>query len=133
MEQIDGVCLAFSIVPNEFNNTNLELFIKGLVLSILNTQCPVAIVNLSSHGFLETIRLLSLMYNKNGEGSKMLEKLQIYICGQEIGEEMLFCGDKLSENASRLQRTAMSQGTMSEYWEIANSLMMRQHKNFLET
>lgn len=122
----DAKCLVFDFSrQNAPKGADLELFMKGLLTGLLNNSHPVAIIGLDSHHFLEAIRLVSLLYNKNGESATSLDDLQIYLCGQEIGEEMLFFGSQMSDNAGRLQRAAMTQGMMSEYWEIANSLLKR--------
>ena len=114
-----------------YQNYKLELLIKGLLLFLFSCdeKPPVAIFNLSSHDLLEITRIIALFYNKQGKSTSSMKNMQIYLKGNEIGEEILFAGEDLNWNAGRMQRIAMTRGLMFDYWAIAQMLMRRSNNN----
>ena len=86
---------------------------------------PAAIINLSSHALLEASRLIALFYDKEGLSTDKMERIQIFLQGLDVGEEILFAGSNLNRNADRLKRIAMTRGIMFDYWQIANILIRR--------
>lgn len=109
-------------------NYAIELLLKGLFIFILSdtqNNIPISIINLNSHALLEASRIVALFYGKSGEAVKSMENTQIYMRGNDIGEEILFSGNNLNRNADRLRRVAMTRGLMFEYWQIAQMLMQR--------
>lgn len=117
-----------------YKNYKLELLIKGLLLFLFSCdeKPPVAIFNLSSHDLLEITRIIALFYNKQGKSTSNMKNMQIYLKGNEIGEEILFAGEDLNWNAGRMQRIAMTRGLMFDYWAIAQMLMRRSNNNHNE-
>lgn len=113
-------------------NCRIELLIKGLLLFLFNLIeghseliPPVAIVNMTSHHLLEASRIIALFYNKQGEATEKFRKIQIYLKGKEVGEEIIFAGDNLNQNAWRMRKIAMTRGIMFDYWAVAQILMRR--------
>lgn len=114
---------------NSLDNTAnyaVELLLKGILIFLLSPfNIPVSIINLHSHALLEASRIVALFYGKNGVAISKMEKIQIYMNGNEVGEEILFVGNNLNQNADRLRRIAMTRGIMFEYWQVAQTLMQR--------
>lgn len=113
---------------NESANYVTELIVKGIMLFLLRNggvPHPIAMVNLPSHTLLEICRIIALFYDKNGQASNSMRNVQIYLKGNDVGEEILFCGNNINKSADRLRRIAMTRGIMFDYWQVAHMLMCR--------
>jgi len=107
-----------------------ETVIKGLLLFLLQLSegpiPPVAIMDLQPHVLLELTRTIALLYDKRGDTTDAMKKIQIYLRGKSLGDEILFAGSNLSQTADRIRRLALTRGNSAEYTKIAQALLRRE-------
>ena len=104
-----------------------EVLTKSALLFLLRQESPqpFAIVGLTPHSLLEVTRIIALFYDKEGETTDEMKKIQIYLKGENIGEEILFAGSNINQTADRITRLALTRGSSAEYISIAQSLLIR--------
>lgn len=110
---------------------NIECLVKGLILYIFklkekNSQIKlmIALRYCMPHQIINIVRILSVFYGKQGENIKM-ENVQIYIRGNEIGEEVLFYGKDLQEVRNNISKSACMRGTMFDNLQTINLILRR--------
>lgn len=112
------------------SDVSAETVIKGLLVFLLQLSegpiPPVAIMDLQPHVLLELTRIISLLYDKRGETTEAMKKIQIYLRGKSLGDEILFAGSNLSQTADRIRRLALTRGNSAEYTKIAQALLKRE-------
>lgn len=142
----DGACLLVihldEIIESASQNNlhlNKEIITKGLLLFLLEQssqegEMPIfaTIVNLSPYALLEITRVISLFYDKRGETTDNMKKIQIFLRGKSLGDEILFAGSNISQTADRITRLALTRGNSSEYITIAQSLLNRSDDSMQE-
>ena len=104
-----------------------ETIIKGVLLFLLKQKevLPVTIIGLTPEVLLEITRIIALFYDKRGDTTETMEKIQIYLRGTSLGDEILFAGSNINQTADRITRLALTRGNSSEYITIAQSLLNR--------
>lgn len=120
------------IDASKFDNLNVEVLIKGVlgfaISHVKNNDriefLPIAIVNLTSHQLLESVRIISLFYNKNGISSNM-KLVQIYLKGKNVGEDLLLAGDNISSISNNMMKMAMVRGNMFDCISIVKTILRR--------
>lgn len=103
-----------------------EIMMKSLLGAWLKADFkpPVIFLGLNTYQILEFVRLLALFYDRRGE-NKAFKSLQFFLRGEKIGEEIIIAGDDLKKIAYYMQKTAMTNGLMHDFWQIADRLIGR--------
>lgn len=129
-------------ISKEVNNDNLividmdtvcylEGIVKGVLLYLFSEECQsqkesiyIAFINCKTYQIIEIVRLISLSYDKMGRNSRM-EKVQIFIRGKEIGEEILFYGNTLSDVGKNIMKLACMRGILYDNYQTVDVLLNR--------
>lgn len=116
------------------SDVTAETVIKGLLLYLLQRSegavPPVAITGLEPHVLLELTRIIALFYDKRGDTTEAMKKIQIYLRGNSLGDEILFAGSNLGQTADRIRRLALTRGNAAEYTKIAQALLRREKEGY---
>lgn len=109
----------------------LEGIVKGVLSYLFSEECQnqkesifIAFINCRTYQIIEIVRLISLSYDKVGINRKM-EKVQIYIRGKEIGEEILFYGNTLSDVGKNIMKLACMRGILYDNYQTVDALLNR--------
>lgn len=123
----DAQILCFDV--KSFKST--ECLIKALLLYIFEkkakcteNQMLIALLNSRTYQIINIARILALYYNKQGRNIKM-KKVQIYIRGVNVGEEILFYGENLTEVKNNIAKSACMRGTMFDSLVTVNKVLER--------
>lgn len=119
------------IVVNMNNVSNLEGIVKGIMLYLFREKekkpqkkIYIAFVNCKTYQIVEIVRLVSLSYDKVGRNSKM-KNVQIYIRGKNIGEEIIFFGNTLTEVGNNIMKLACMRGALFDNSQAVYTLLKR--------
>lgn len=109
----------------------LEGVVKGILLYLFQEKeknkekkIEIAFINCKSYQIVEIVRLISLSYDKAGTNDKM-QKVQIYIRGKNIGEEIIFFGNTLTEVGNNIMKLACMRGVLYDNFQAVNTLLKR--------
>lgn len=109
----------------------LEGIVKGVLLYLFSEECQnqeecifIAFINCKTYQIIEIVRLISLSYDKAGINNRM-EKVQIFIRGKEIGEEILFYGNSLSDVGKNIMKLACMRGILYDNYQAVDALLNR--------
>lgn len=109
----------------------LEGIVKGVLLYLFSEGCQnqkesiyIAFINCRAYQIIEIVRLISLSYDKAGINRRM-EKVQIFIRGKEIGEEILFYGNTLSDVGKNIMKIACMRGILYDNYQTVDALLNR--------
>lgn len=126
----DAQILCFDV--RSFKST--ECLIKALLLYIFEKkakctedQLLVALLNSRTYQIINIARILALYYNKQGKNIKM-KNVQIYIRGINVGEEILFYGENLTEVKNNIAKCACMRGTMFDSLLTVNKVLERREE-----
>lgn len=115
---------------------SLEDFVKGLLLFIFkfkekkdnfNNQLLFAFIHCKPHQIIDIVRVLSIYYDKQGKNIRM-NGVQIYLRGEEIGEEILFYGGNLREVSRNLAKSSCMRGLMFDNFQTVNKILERERR-----
>lgn len=109
----------------------LEGIVKGIMLYLFcekekkpQKKIYIAFVNCKTYQIVEIVRLVSLSYDKAGRNSRM-NNVQIYIRGKNIGEEIIFFGNTLTEVGNNIMKLACMRGTLFDNSQAVYTLLKR--------
>lgn len=109
----------------------LEGIVKGLLLYLFqekekdpNKKIYIAFVNCKTYQIVEIVRLICLSYDKVGRNDRM-ENVQIYIRGLDIGEEIAFFGNTLTEVGNNIMKMACMRGALYDNFQAVDTLLRR--------
>lgn len=109
----------------------LEGIVKGVLSYLFSDECQckkenlyIAFINCKAYQIIEVVRLVSLSYDKAGLNRRM-ERTQIFIRGKEIGEEILFYGNTLSDVSKNIMKIACMRGILYDNYQTVDALLNR--------
>lgn len=80
---------------------------------------PIAIINCTAEHFIGIVRMFSVFYNKQ-DSISVMEKIQIYLVGRNIGEEFILTGKSFQDALAAAEKLAFTRGI--QYYNILSSL-----------
>lgn len=80
---------------------------------------PIAIINCTAEHFIGIVRMFSVFYNKQ-DTINVMEKIQIYLVGENIGEEFILTGKSFQDALAAAEKLAFTRGI--RYYSILSSL-----------
>lgn len=105
----ENTILFFS--ANKIATTMIELFCKTIMLYIAKKQknhtCYIMITDCTQSHFIEITRMIALFYDKRGTNA-LMTGIQIFLSGQQPGEEFLISGCNLGEVIGNTEKLAFS-------------------------
>lgn len=114
---------------NSFVST--ECVIKALLLYVFEEKVKnekknfyISLLQCRTYQIINIVRILALFYNKQGKNIKM-KNVQIYIRGENVGEEILFYGETLPDVKNNIAKCACIRGTMFESLRAINKVLER--------
>lgn len=109
----------------------LEGIVKGIMLYLFREKeekaekkIYIAFINCKTYQIVEIVRLVSLSYDKAGRNRRM-NNVQIYIRGKNIGEEIIFFGNTLTEVGNNIMKLACMRGTLFDNSQAVYTLLKR--------
>lgn len=87
-------------------------------------EIPIAIRNCSENHFLSIIRMLSVFYDKQGN-TEIMEKMQIYLVGQDTGEEFIVTGKNIKTAIAAAEKLSFTKGIKGKYIEVLSNMLKR--------
>lgn len=110
---------------------NLECLVKAALLYIFiskkgSNDGPIylAFLKCKQYQMLEIVRIIGLFYSKQGE-NEIMNKVQIYVCGEEPGYEIILTGVTLQEIYNMIVRSTCLRSTMIDNIQVINKLLER--------
>lgn len=125
------ICLS---MQKDIYEENLEIIIKAMLLLTFkeldnhneDKAFCLAITELSSLQFLESVRLFALFLNKNSLNVG-IKNLQIFLRGERVGEEILLFGNNPTETIRQIKKTSMMRGTSFDSYEIVQKWLREEN------
>lgn len=111
--------------------SNIECLVKGMISCIYHqckrvpaTPMRFALLNCTAYQIVNIVRIISLFYNRQGD-SEVMENVQIYLRGRQVGEEILFFGKRLADVQANIARIASIRGIMYENYKVLHDILAR--------
>lgn len=109
---------------NDISVTMIELFCKTIMLYVAtaDTPCYIMITECTQSHFVEICRMFALFYNKQGR-NVLMRDTQIYLSGQDDGEEFLIAGSNLGEVVVGTEKLAFARCVHPECLKILKNML----------
>lgn len=115
---------------HEIELSSIEYFCKACIIWILDNYSeleekrieqiiPIAIINCTAEHFIGIVRMFSVFYSKQ-ESVNVMEKIQIYLVGENVGEEFILTGKSFQDALAAAEKLAFTRGI--QYYNILSSL-----------
>lgn len=107
---------------------DLEILVKGVLAYIYSfkdeSSIYLAFIGCKTYQIIEIVRIISLFFNKNSKSIHM-SNVQIFIKGNNVGEEIIIFGDSLESIKENIYRCSSFRGYMFENILTINSILSR--------
>lgn len=84
----------------------------------------IAVRNCTENHFLGIVRMFAVFYDKQGD-SDIMSKLQIYLVGNDAGEEFIITGKNIKTAISAAEKLAFTRGINGKYINVLSSMLGR--------
>jgi len=111
----------------EFGTRSLEIFAKSIMSLIANrsdTELRIALSNCNSSVMISIIRMFSVFYDRNGENG-LLEKVQLYLCGQDSRDEFTLIGKNLRASLTAQLKLSVARGSSKQVSDFLVRMLER--------
>ncbi|MFQ9516640.1 MAG: hypothetical protein ACLRZ9_12560 [Eubacterium sp.] len=106
----------------------IEYFCKICIYIVAQTDSkegvPIAIRNCKENHFLSIVRMFAVFYDKQGE-SQMMSRMQIYLVGEDSGEEFIITGKNIKTAINAAEKLAFTRGINGRYIDILAKMLER--------
>jgi hypothetical protein len=82
----------------------------------------ISFVNCQTYQLIDILRIVALYYDKRGLNQNM-GSVEIYICGKNVGEEILIYGKNLETVRHNITQAACMRGLSFEYIGILDKIL----------
>lgn len=128
IENTENLIIHFS--AEKIALTMVEMFCKAIMLYIAQKPagqgCYIMITECSQSHFVEITRMMALFYDKQGM-NPLMKDTQIFMSGQQEGEEFLISGNNLGEAIGSTEKLAFARCIHPDCLKILKK-MLKNHK-----